>query len=178
MNKLTNAMRLSLCALALGTTVAQGAQFFRIAGPTATTITAFRPDGTLVWSNAQPGATYTIQTISSLRGGTNWVDYVQIPAINGVNTNLLTAFHPPAGMALIPAGSFTMGDTLDGESDAIPTSVYVSAFYMDVNLVSYSQWKTVYNWATNHGYGFDNGGAGKAANHPVYLINWYLTFWR
>jgi len=26
----------------------------------------------------------------------------------------------PSGMALIPAGSFTMGDTLDGESDAIP----------------------------------------------------------
>jgi serine protease len=31
------------------------------------------------------------------------------------------------GMVLIPAGSFTMGDTLDGDSDAIPTSVYVSA---------------------------------------------------
>src|SRR6202034_2320871 len=32
------------------------------------------------------------------------------------------------GMAFIPAGEFTMGDTLDGESDAIPTNVYVSAF--------------------------------------------------
>jgi formylglycine-generating enzyme required for sulfatase activity len=43
------------------------------------------------------------------------------------------------GMALIPAGSFTMGDTLDGEPDAVPTvSVTVSAFYMDTNLVSYS----------------------------------------
>jgi formylglycine-generating enzyme required for sulfatase activity len=173
MNKPTTAMKLSLCALALGTAAVQAAQFFRIAGPTATTITAFRPDGTLVWSNAQPGATYTIQTVSSLRGGTNWVDYIQIPATNRVNTNLLIAFHPPAGMALIPGGVFTMGDTLDGDSDAIPTTVYVSAFYMDVNLVSYSQWKTVYNWATNHGYGFYEAGAGKAANHPVYGINWY-----
>ncbi len=36
-------------------------------------------------------------------------------------------------MALIPAGSFMMGDTLDGESDAIATveTVYVTAFYMD-----------------------------------------------
>jgi formylglycine-generating enzyme required for sulfatase activity len=76
-------------------------------------------------------------------------------------------------MALIPAGSFTMGDTLDGESDAIPTSVYVSAFYMDMNLVSYSQWQTVYTWATSHGYGFDYPGSGKAANHPVQTINWY-----
>src|ERR1019366_1238886 len=77
------------------------------------------------------------------------------------------------GMALIPAGSFTMGDTLDGESDAIPTTVYVSAFYMDTNLVSYSQWQTVYNWATSHGYSFVNAGAGKAANHPVLTIDWY-----
>ena len=26
-------------------------------------------------------------------------------------------------------------------SDAIPMNVYVSAFYMDTNLVSYSQWQ-------------------------------------
>ena len=76
-------------------------------------------------------------------------------------------------MALIPAGSFTMGDTLDGESDAIPTNIYVSAFYMDMNLVSYSQWQSVYFWATNQGYGFDNAGAGKAANHPVQTVDWY-----
>jgi formylglycine-generating enzyme required for sulfatase activity len=154
---------------------AQGMRFFRISGPTATTITVFNRDGTLVWSNAQPGATYTVQTVSSLPGGTNWVDYVQIPVTNGVNTNLIFAFNPPAGMALIPAGSFTMGDTLDGESDAIPKNVTVSAFYIDVNLVSYSQWQTVYNWATNQGYGFVNVGAGKAANHPVQTVDWYDT---
>ena len=153
---------------------AQGARFFRISGPTATTITEFRPDGTLVWNNAQPGATYTVQTVKSLPGGTNWVDYVQLPTTNGVNTNLIFAFNPPAGMALIPAGSFTMGDTLDGEWDAIPAvTVTVSAFYMDVNLVSYSQWQSVYNWATSQGYTFDDAGSGKAANHPVQTVDWY-----
>ena len=82
----------------------------------------------------------------------------------------------PTGMALIPAGSFTMGDTLDGESDAMPTvSVTVSAFYMDTNLVSYSQWLSVYNWATSQGYGFVDAGAGKAANHPVQTVDWYDT---
>ncbi len=153
----------------------QEARFFRISGPAATTIIAFRPDGTMVWSNALPGAAYTIQTITSISGGTAWVDYVKIPVTNGINTNLLIAFNPPSGMTLIPAGSFTMGDTLDGESDAIPTNVYVSAFYMDTNLVSYSQWQTVYNWATNNGYGFDNAGAGKAPNHPVQTNDWYDT---
>ena len=166
-----------LSALALLASIhqaaAQGAQFFRISGPAATTITVFQPDGTIVWSNTQPGATYTVQTVSSLPGGTNWVNYVQLPVTNGVNTNQLVDFNPPAGMALIPAGSFMMGDTLDGERDAIPISVTVSAFYMDVNLVSYGQWQLVYNWATNHGYGFDHAGAGKAANHPVQTVDWY-----
>jgi formylglycine-generating enzyme required for sulfatase activity len=76
-------------------------------------------------------------------------------------------------MALIPAGAFTMGDTLDGESDAIPISVTVSAFYMDTNLVSFSQWQTVYSYATSHGYNFDYAGSGKAANHPVQTVDWY-----
>jgi formylglycine-generating enzyme required for sulfatase activity len=77
------------------------------------------------------------------------------------------------GMALIPAGSFTMGDNLDGDSDAVPIGVTVSAFYMDVNLVSYSQWQAIYSWATSHGYGFGNAGSGKAANHPVQTVDWY-----
>jgi formylglycine-generating enzyme required for sulfatase activity len=152
---------------------AQGTQFFRISGPAATSIISFNPDGTLVWSNALAGTNYTIQTVTSLPGGTNWVNYVQLPVTNRVNTNLIFAFTPPAGMALIPAGVFTIGDTLDGESDAIPTNVTVSAFYMDVNLVSYSQWQTVYSYATNQGYGFINAGAGRAANHPVQTVDWY-----
>jgi formylglycine-generating enzyme len=159
---------------------AQGAAFFRVVGPAAATITAFQMEGTrvwIVWSNTQPG-TYTIQTISSLPGGTNWVDYVQTLNTNYIVevTNLLVDFNPPAGMNLIPAGSFTMGDTLDGEPDAIPTvTVTVSAFYMDVNLVSYSQWESVLSWATNNGYGFDNAGSAKdsAANQPVQTVDWY-----
>jgi formylglycine-generating enzyme required for sulfatase activity len=83
---------------------------------------------------------------------------------------------PPTadGMAFIPAGSFTIGDTLDGESDAIPTNVYMSAFYMDTNLVSYSQWQSVYTYATSHGYSFtNNAGTDKAANYPVVDRDWY-----
>ena len=152
-----------------------GAQFFRISGPAATTILALQPDGLFIWSNAQPGVTYTVQTVSSLSGGNHWADYVQIPVTTSVNTNLLVAFNPPEGMALIPAGLFTMGDTLDGEADAATTTVYVSAFYMDTNLVSYSEWQSVYSYATNHGYDFDHPGSGKAANQPVQMIDWYDT---
>ena len=161
---------------------AQVTRFFRISGPTVTTITEFRPDGTLVWSNAQPGATYTIQTVTSLPGTGNWVDYNHMYATNGVNTNQLNNFNQYAGMALIPAGSFTMGNliingnSITNDPDVIgpnPTNVTLSAFYMDTNLVSYSQWQSIYNWATNNGYGFDNAGSGKAANHPVQKVDWY-----
>ena len=79
----------------------------------------------------------------------------------------------PPGMALIPAGSFTIGDTLDGETDAIPATVYVSAFYMDTNLVSSNQWQSVYTYATNHGYTFVNAGSDKGTNYPVELVDWY-----
>lgn len=82
---------------------------------------------------------------------------------------------PPAGMALIPAGSFTMGDSLsEGWSDELPLhTVSVSAFYMDKYDVTKALWDEVYTWALGHGYGFDNAGAGKAASHPVQTVTWY-----
>jgi hypothetical protein len=64
---------------------------------------------------------------------------------------------------------------LNGEYDALPVTASVSAFYMDVNLVSYSQWQTVYNWATNNGFGFDDPGAGTAANYPSIVGNAVLA---
>ncbi len=153
---------------------AQTARFFRIVGPTVTKITSFNPDGTIVWSGATPGHTYTVQNATSMAGGgTDWVDYAQLPVTNSVNTNLIMAFNPPAGMALIPAGTFTIGDTLDGESDAIPTNIYVSSFYMDTNLVSLSQWQGVYSYATGLGYSFTNAGMDKAGNYPVETVDWY-----
>jgi formylglycine-generating enzyme required for sulfatase activity len=76
-------------------------------------------------------------------------------------------------MALIPAGSFLMGDSVDNTFSAAPTNVYVSAFYAGTNLVSYGVWQQAYNYAVSHGYGFDDAGYGKATNHPVTAINWY-----
>lgn len=78
-------------------------------------------------------------------------------------------------MALIPAGPFIMGDTLkNGNANELPThTVYVSAFFMDRYDVTKSLWDTVYKWAVNRGYSFENVGSGKAGNHPVHTINWY-----
>ncbi len=77
-------------------------------------------------------------------------------------------------MALIPAGSFTMGDSLDGDTNALPLhTVNVSAFYMDKYDVTKASWDSVYQWATNHGYSFDYAGLGKGANDPVQTIDWW-----
>ena len=80
-------------------------------------------------------------------------------------------------MALIPAGSFTMGNCMDpseGDSDELPShTVYVSAFYMDKYDVTKAFWDEVYYWAIRQGYSFNYGAAGKAANHPAQSMTWY-----
>jgi formylglycine-generating enzyme len=80
---------------------------------------------------------------------------------------------PPDKMATITNGVFTMGDTLDGIADAAPVSVNVSTFYMDTNLVTYSQWQQVYSWAVMLGADFDNMGSGKGPNYPVEAVDWF-----
>jgi formylglycine-generating enzyme len=125
---------------------------------------------------------YVLQTVTNLTS-TNWVTARTAFA---VNTAELTNAAPsgffrllpttvPAGMALIPAGWFTMGDTLDGESDAIPTDIYVSAFVMDVNLVNDGLWTNVYAYATSKNYNFLDTGAygGAGTNYPVTRVDWF-----
>ena len=160
----------------------------RVTAQTFTTLTIIRSAANviLLWPTNATG--FTLQSTTNLVSTAVWTAVVPGPiAVNGNNTvtNPISGTQQfyrlsqpaiPSGMALIPAGSFTMGDTLDGESDATPTvSVTVSAFYMDVNLVSSNQWQSVYYWATNHGYGFVNAGSGKVANHPVQTVDWYDT---
>jgi formylglycine-generating enzyme required for sulfatase activity len=88
------------------------------------------------------------------------------------NANASTA---TTGMVLIPAGEFTIGDTLDGNLNAVPASVYVSGYYMDINLVTYSQWITIYTWAAGNGYSFSYYllGGSKGPNYPAQALSWY-----
>jgi formylglycine-generating enzyme required for sulfatase activity len=143
----------------------------------------------LHWTTNATSSTYVLQSSTNL-ASTNWIFATDaVLATYGSNTamtvtNLSQArffrlLSLPAttsdGMALIPAGSFTMGNTI-GDSDitdASPTNAYVSAFYLATNLVTSNLWAGVYAYATSHGYGFDLPGAGKAANQPVQQVTWY-----
>ncbi|HBJ86738.1 MAG TPA: hypothetical protein DDZ88_23360 [Verrucomicrobiales bacterium] len=82
---------------------------------------------------------------------------------------------PPAGMAYIPAGSFQMGDNLDGDTSAMPVhNVNVDAFFMDRFECSREMWLAVQTWSVGHGY--DLGGANNAGNgHPVQAVTWYAA---
>jgi formylglycine-generating enzyme required for sulfatase activity len=136
----------------------------------------------------QVGTACTIQSVTNLAQTSGWVTLTNFTLqtnphlwvdISGSATELrfyraLTESQALTNMALIPAENFTMGDNLDGDTAAQPThTVYVSAFYMDKYEVAKQLWDNVYQWATNHGYTFDNAGSGKGANHPVHSVNWF-----
>ena len=150
-------------------------------------ITSFSQNGVLTCSNT-PGSLVTVQwassnagpwqsdwsSLSTLTAGTSGIIQVSVPMFYRV----LACTNPPAGMALIPAGTYTMGDTLDGNpnGDAAPVSVFVSAFYMDTNLVSYGQWQEFFTYGnTSHGYVFSLPGSAKGGSsiNPVQSIYWY-----
>lgn len=115
----------------------------------------------MVWSNVDLG-TYSISVKATDNSG-----LAGYSATNGI-----TVVIPPVS---IPTGSFMMGDTFnEGNSNELPThAVQVSGFYVEANLVTKALWDDVYNWATTHGYTFDNPGLAKASNHPVHTVNWY-----
>ncbi|MEI6783524.1 MAG: SUMF1/EgtB/PvdO family nonheme iron enzyme, partial [Verrucomicrobiota bacterium] len=171
-----------LCALALGSAMAAPG-----AVPVITD-TAMVPRFTI---HSDLGVTNQIQYSSNL-SQTNWV----------VLTNLLVTQSPyrfvdadappapqrfyrvlalgtngpvPPGMVLIPAGSFTMGDTLgESDSDELPGHTnYVSAFYVDQYEITKAVWDDVYDWGITHGYSFEHGAEGKGTNHPAQSMTWY-----
>jgi formylglycine-generating enzyme required for sulfatase activity len=159
--------------------VAQAAdiRFFRVAGPVPNRITALTGNGYLTWTNVPTNATFTVQAAACLDGATNWVDYIRVPVTNGTTSGRLFDHQAPAGMVLIPAGSFEMGNgkaSEEGWQDELPVhEVYVSAVYMDATEVSKAVWDDVYNWAVLHNYSFDYGALGKAGNHPAEKMAWY-----
>ncbi|MEI6676741.1 MAG: SUMF1/EgtB/PvdO family nonheme iron enzyme, partial [Verrucomicrobiota bacterium] len=77
------------------------------------------------------------------------------------------------GFALIPAGIFEMGDSLDSTADATVHSVNVSAFYLAKHEATKALWDQVRMWCLTHGYKDAlPSGKGKLFNHPVHSVDW------
>ena len=136
-------------------------------------------DGGTTW--AVPATTLTGAIGTNITPGTN----LRVTWNAGVDWNNQTSAQTkfrlkvgdmvpdPAAYAAIPGGNFTMGDTLDGMTDATPHTVNVSAFYMQLSEVSKALWDEVRDWGMTHGYADIPAGAGTAAGHPVQTVNWY-----
>ena len=89
----------------------------------------------------------------------------------------VTALLDGAGgtFAPIPAGSYQIGDNLDGLSDAPVTSVSLSGYYLSVNDTTKAQWDAVRTWGLSNGYTDLAAGGGKASDHPVQTVSWYAV---
>ena len=168
-------------ALVAGATLAAQAQ--------APVIASFGSNGELVCTDLLPGTVASVEWAASVTGPwTNtWAALAAVTAdTNGAIRVSVPMFYrvrgvpAPAGMALIPAGPFVMGDTLNdwlpawGTNPEIPVHTnQLSAFYMDKFEVTKTLWDEVRLWANTNGYDLGTIGLGKATNHPVHSVTWY-----
>jgi len=79
----------------------------------------------------------------------------------------------PNTMLFVPGGSFTMGDALDPDNtDAPPTTVTLSPFYMAKFEVTKAQWDEVRSWAIINDYWDLPIGTSKGEAYPVSEVSW------
>ena len=114
---------------------------------------------TITWD---AGADWNQQSSSTMRFKVVADDVIELPSVPDLNE-----------FAVIPAGSFQMGDALDGLSNAPVVTVNVSEFYMGKYEVTKSEWDAVRTWGLSNGYTDLSAGSGKGADHPVHSITWY-----
>lgn len=149
-----------------------------LAQTTNLSIVAAGNQSVLYWSST---ATNYVMLSTTNLASPSWMsasDAVPVIALTVTNTTspvrFFRLFYMPPGMVIIPAGSFTMGNSVDGDVTGLPLhSVHISTFFLDKTDVTKSMWDGVYQWATNNGYSFDYTGSGKATNHPVQQIDWF-----
>lgn len=171
----TGLLTLAILAHAQGPVRAQEVSFWRVRSPNTTTVFQLSGDGRLSWTNAKSGSMEVVQR-TTLADPLRWQDYVMIAATSAAQTVHVVDFNAPAGMTLIPGGSFVMGDafTNDGDADELPQHlVYVSAFYMDMYEVTKALWDEVLADTGGSGYEYMNSGLSKATNHPAHTETWH-----
>jgi formylglycine-generating enzyme len=126
-------------------------------------IDSFHCTGRLTCGGLAPGSTACVEWASSPDGP--WTNSWEALAAVATQSNGAIAVSVPMcyrvrgvpwpeGMALIPAGSFEMGDDADpaeGEPDELPRhTVFVSGFYMDKYEVTNDKIVDVFQWAFDH----------------------------
>ncbi len=129
-----------------------------------------------IWERREVTVTFS-PAAEQVYGGTIAVESDAISDEATIEANGAGVSGGPAleGFALIPAGTFEMGDHFgEGSSSELPVhTVNVSAFYMGRTQVTKAQWDEVRSWAANHGYTDLPVGGGKGPDHPVHSVDWF-----
>jgi formylglycine-generating enzyme required for sulfatase activity len=137
--------------------------------------TTLVPNANIVFGGSGANRTVTVTPASSQTGTATITVTVSDGSLSASDTFLLTVNSAaPTGFALIPQGAFTMGDSLDGDSNAPTRTVTLDAFYMGKYEVTKAEWDEVCTWGLSNGYTDLAAGSGKASNHPVHSITWYM----
>ena len=133
------------------------------------------------------GAVCQIQYLNNFAASNNWLCLTNLK-VNaspywfvdaswaGTTQRFYRVMAVTPNLALIPGGSFAMGDAFaDLGADEVPVhTATVSSFYLERTEVCKALWDIVYSWATNNGYDFGvNAGRGKAPMHPVQTVSWF-----
>jgi formylglycine-generating enzyme required for sulfatase activity len=130
-------------------------------------------DGTIATADLADGAVTTAKfaagAVTAAKFATGSITTAKLAGA-GTGTGI------PVGMAYIPGGTYTQGNSMAADTDitdAAPVTTTVLPFYMDVNLMTWGKWQAVYYWATANSYSFTNAGGGRFPNHPAHSMTWY-----
>ena len=157
-------------------------------------IELFDRNGAITFNEVQDATSYTVEWAPAPGGPwTNSWQHLErfVPSGSGTITASVAMCYrviahmgsgpdTPTNMALIPAGSFWMGDTMgdtgtgtDGELPVHQVTL-TQAFYMDETLIHSGQWAEVLEWSLTNGFAYTRTPAAraKAATHPVHTVHW------
>jgi sulfatase modifying factor 1 len=128
------------------------------------------------WSQESPG----VAQIQPIGAGerTVSVGIIRPPCFYRV-VAVLESLEPPTpvGFSFVPAGTFQMGDALDGMTDAPVRNVDVRAFYIAKTEVTKAEWDEVRLWGEARGYTDLALGGGKSGNYPIEVTWWDAVKW-
>ncbi len=130
-------------------------------------ITSFDHNGQIEWTNSVIDGAYRIEWAPSLSNGRWLRSWQSLSDVESTSNGVMAARVPmffrvvgmtnrsPAGMALVDAGTFLMGNpdtNAPSDADESPIhSVFISAFFIDKFEVSNERMRQVLQWAYDHG---------------------------
>jgi formylglycine-generating enzyme required for sulfatase activity len=134
--------------------------------------TTLVPNANIVFGGSGVNRTVTVTPANGQTGRAT----ITVMVSDGTHSNMYTFDLTVTGFALIPAGAFTMGNSVEADPDIWdePTrTVTLDAFYMGKYEVTKAEWDEVRTWGLSNGYTDLEAGESTANNHPVDWISWY-----